>query len=665
MADGYLLNQADRDDVGMMLAWFRRRFGNDSKRPPFDPDAGQFGASDVYIVRVPDDGIPALTVEGDEAGTGTGTEVGTGTGTDAAGDLPGSAECDVYQILRGDTGRMSVSQAVPVTVYNISTTALNATDTPYALAVKDKAGTFVLVGAGGSVGDGDGDGIESGCTPPGRDPEECLEFVWTAGAGRCSNITAGESPATLTSGWWESDVTITTAAGAGTVSYRIGSTGYPEMKVTAGATDYYGTPAGCDSSGRPRFAFGGPDLCDGTVNDQSCDNGFYIAVGCVPCPIDDPCEGWYCCDETGEVQYVATCDDLLLFCSNGTGTGVTSLDCGLPSGSLPPTLKAVFSNTVACLDGLAMTLSKTPGGPPHVWQASKPVGCPGECEADFYFQCGAGVSGDAEFAAFSSLWTLVSFTADPFQAVFQLAADTPCAFEAATIVPAGSTAIVTFPSEGTVLGPFDTEDEAIETCIDGTGTGEDAGTGTSTSPPPPPPPPPPATEYDCIDGFCVESPGGPYSDLGCGEQCSPPPGPEAVVVRTPPAPAPRRQAPTPLRRKKSSGVRVLPPPQDGPGTELKTLLAELGLVPGAGCKCNERVAAMNRWGLAGCAEPARRAEILDWLRKEAAKASWATKLRTAVLAAGTNPRLFLSPTDPLGALLDEALRRAGSKESPR
>lgn len=194
----------------------------------------------------------------------------------------------------------------------------------------------------------------TGCTPPGIDSAECLEFVVSAGAGRCANIDAVAAiTATLTGGWWTADDTFTTAAGAGTVKYRINSTGYPEMKVTVGVTDYYGTPAGCDASGRPRFAFGGSALCDAPAETETCDNLFYVAVGCVPCGITtDECTGWYCDDETGTTYYVADCDALAeLITSLGGGGSPVTTSCGRV---VPNRLYLVFDGVLSGLGVVAL-----------------------------------------------------------------------------------------------------------------------------------------------------------------------------------------------------------------------------------------------------------------------------------------------------------------------
>lgn len=93
----------------------------------------------------------------------------------------------------------------------------------------------------------------------------------------------------------------------------------------------------------------------------------------------------------------------------------------------------------------------------------------------------------------------------------------------------------------------------------------------------------------------------------------------------------------------------------GPGTELKALLAELGLSPD-GCDCDRRAAAMDALGPSGCREM--RANIVAWL-----KAAWPD------LGRGERARFILRAlfagrllrVDPVGALVDEAVRRAETK----
>jgi len=55
----------------------------------------------------------------------------------------------------------------------------------------------------------------------------------------------------------------------------------------------------------------------------------------------------------------------------------------------------------------------------------------------------------------------------------------------------------------------------------------------------------------------------------------------------------------------------------GPGTELKKMLARLGIRSSSGCKCNSRADEMDAWGPDECEK--RIDEIVGWLREESAK----------------------------------------------
>lgn len=101
-----------------------------------------------------------------------------------------------------------------------------------------------------------------------------------------------------------------------------------------------------------------------------------------------------------------------------------------------------------------------------------------------------------------------------------------------------------------------------------------------------------------------------------------------------------------------------PPGPPGPGSVLRAVLAEWGVPRPPGCRCDERAAQMNAWGVDGCR--ARRAEIAGWLRAEWAALPPAARLAAAAraLAAG-----FVHPLDPFGALVDLAI--AGAADAAR
>lgn len=91
-------------------------------------------------------------------------------------------------------------------------------------------------------------------------------------------------------------------------------------------------------------------------------------------------------------------------------------------------------------------------------------------------------------------------------------------------------------------------------------------------------------------------------------------------------------------------------PENGPGTELHKLIAELGLTPTASCCCEAMQQKMNAWGPGGCRE--HREEILAHLRTAYSKTDWPTKLKAGALAIAQGLTLTLD------GLLDEAIQRA-------
>jgi hypothetical protein len=102
------------------------------------------------------------------------------------------------------------------------------------------------------------------------------------------------------------------------------------------------------------------------------------------------------------------------------------------------------------------------------------------------------------------------------------------------------------------------------------------------------------------------------------------------------------------------------PPGFGPGTELKKILAALGIQPGPQCTCNARAAQMDAWGVEGCR--ARRDEIAQWMRDGQGQWGWKDRLAAATKAVQTGLAFRLNPLDPFPGLIDEAIRRAESAE---
>lgn len=100
---------------------------------------------------------------------------------------------------------------------------------------------------------------------------------------------------------------------------------------------------------------------------------------------------------------------------------------------------------------------------------------------------------------------------------------------------------------------------------------------------------------------------------------------------------------------------VLPEGGGGPGTELKLLLSSLGVSVVPGCGCEDRTLLMDGWGPVGCR--VRRWEIVTWLKQAVKQSPILRLVRAGAFAFLTNP------TDPVGGLVDEAIRRAEAKNA--
>lgn len=105
---------------------------------------------------------------------------------------------------------------------------------------------------------------------------------------------------------------------------------------------------------------------------------------------------------------------------------------------------------------------------------------------------------------------------------------------------------------------------------------------------------------------------------------------------------------------------ILWPPEGGPGTEMKAMLAGLGVNPGPTCDCNAKAIQMDLWGVEGCR--ANRNTIVGWLRDNAPRWGWADRVKAAANAVINGLAFKLNPLDPFPGVLDEAIRRAEEKE---
>jgi hypothetical protein len=122
------------------------------------------------------------------------------------------------------------------------------------------------------------------------------------------------------------------------------------------------------------------------------------------------------------------------------------------------------------------------------------------------------------------------------------------------------------------------------------------------------------------------------------------------------------ETPPPLARYADAGAIRPPRTPAGPGTELKTLLAGMGITEASGCNCGSKAALMDAWGVEGCRS--RQPEIVAWLAEQQKARGWGATLAAGLKAITSGLAFSLDPLDPLGSLVDEAIRRAEGKEKP-
>jgi hypothetical protein len=104
-------------------------------------------------------------------------------------------------------------------------------------------------------------------------------------------------------------------------------------------------------------------------------------------------------------------------------------------------------------------------------------------------------------------------------------------------------------------------------------------------------------------------------------------------------------------------------PEEGPGTELKKILADIGVNPAPSCDCNGKARQMDLWGVAGCREQFD--TIVGWMRDGQDRWGWKEKLAIAAKAVVSGLVFKLNWTDPYPGLIEEAIRRAEMSPSSR
>lgn len=157
MAVHYLLNEEDRRLLREVIERERGRKTTNRISLPPEPLPG---TPEVYIALTPFAGIPALNPEA-LLGTGA-TVLGTGTGSATGGNTPGSAICQVYQVVvTQNVPDLHIVPGLSHRVHNLSLTAIPGRH--WVIATRDKYGTWFAVptatagGGGGSMPDFSGE----------------------------------------------------------------------------------------------------------------------------------------------------------------------------------------------------------------------------------------------------------------------------------------------------------------------------------------------------------------------------------------------------------------------------------------------------------------------------------------------------------------------------
>ena len=109
----------------------------------------------------------------------------------------------------------------------------------------------------------------------------------------------------------------------------------------------------------------------------------------------------------------------------------------------------------------------------------------------------------------------------------------------------------------------------------------------------------------------------------------------------------------------SQGSMIPYIPPEGPGTELKAILASIGIVPEPNCDCDGKARAMNMFGSAECR--VKFWEIVGWLKDGQDRWSWTDKLMAAAKAVANGLAFQINWFDPFPDLVREAIRRAEAK----
>lgn len=107
----------------------------------------------------------------------------------------------------------------------------------------------------------------------------------------------------------------------------------------------------------------------------------------------------------------------------------------------------------------------------------------------------------------------------------------------------------------------------------------------------------------------------------------------------------------------------LAPPGYGPGTELRAMLKELGVVEKPNCQCTAKANEMDMGGVGWCRR--NRDAIVTFLKAGAESFGWGTVIGAGWRSLTSGLLWSIGVTDPMGGLVDEAIRRAEEKDRQR
>ncbi len=121
---GRTLSESDVEKLRQLFVDFYGKPQSTTQRP-YVPSDDEYLTPEVYVAFTPSGGIPALS-EGGDSGTALGP-----------GDTPGSADCQVYQLV---SGALQVVTGLTRKVYNFGGAAVAGSE--WVLVLRDKYGTW-------------------------------------------------------------------------------------------------------------------------------------------------------------------------------------------------------------------------------------------------------------------------------------------------------------------------------------------------------------------------------------------------------------------------------------------------------------------------------------------------------------------------------------------